>query len=311
MEFLIVIGVFGLVGGFFYLLLAPRTVVQDDVIQRRLDAFATKPATGTGRVRLLSDGEETFWEQIATFFLGEKELPAEYTRVRRLIHQAGYPGERAVRIFWGVRIFLTGAFGAGAMFFGTLAQIPVSKMLLVIAVCAGVGYFLPYLSVRRKAKARVLEIQEALPDTLDLLVICVEAGLGIDSAMVRVANEQVEQHLVIGEEWQLMTQEIQAGVLRRDALSRMADRVGLEDLQSLVTFLTQTEDLGGSIARSLRVYAATMRHKRSQRAEEAARKAVIKLIFPLVLFILPALFLVVMAPPFLNIMKLFSSAPGQ
>ena len=308
MEFLIAIGVFGLVAGFFYFVLAPKTMLQDELIQRRLDSIAAEPVKETtGRVRLLSTGEETFWEQVAKFFLGEKELPAKYTGVRQLLHQAGYIGEREVRIFWGVRIFLTGAFGVGVMIFATLFQSPVTNMLLLVAAFAGLGYLLPYFYVRRKAKYRVREIQETLPDTLDLLVICVEAGLGVDAAMVRVAKEQMEQRLVIGEEWQLMTQEIQAGVLRRDALSRMANRIGLDDLRSLVTFLTQTEELGGSIARSLRVYAATIRDKRSQRAEEAARKAVIKLIFPLVLFILPALFLVVMGPPLMNIIKLFSS----
>ena len=109
--------------------------------------------------------------------------------------------------------------------------------------------------------------------------------------------------LPIGDELQLMNQEIGAGISRREALTRLADRVGIDDLRGLVTFLMQTEELGGSIARSLRVYSQTMREKRSQKAEEAARKVVIKLIFPLVFFILPAVFLVVLGPAAINILK--------
>lgn len=311
MEILISIAVFGLVGGFFYVILAPKTAAQDETVQKRLNAISSGPAR-TSRVQLLGEqGDETFWEQVARFFLGEEELAAKYTGFRRMLHQAGYPGERAVRIFWGVRIFLTGLVGTAAALFGLASGATTPKMLLWVALGAVAGYILPYFVVRRRAKYRIQETQETLPDMLDLLVVCVEAGLGIDAALVRVANEQVSQGLVIGDELQLTTQEIQAGIGRREALTRLGDRSGLDDLQSLVTFLIQTEELGGSIARSLRVFATTMRQKRSQRAEEEARKAVIKLIFPLALFILPALFLVVFAPAVLNIFKLFASAPGQ
>jgi tight adherence protein C len=168
---------------------------------------------------------------------------------------------------------------------------------------AFVGYMLPFMTVYRKAKARVLEMKESLPDALDLLVVCVEAGMGIDAALSRVAKEQSAQGLAIGEELMLANQEMQAGAVRKEALTRLADRVGLDEFKALVTFLTQTEELGGSIARSLRVYAETMRDKRSQAAEEAARKTVIKLIFPLVFFILPAIFIVVLGPPGLQIIK--------
>ncbi len=307
MEFLLIfIGIYGLVGGTAFLLLAPRSGVHEEAIQKRLDAIAVKPAKGS-RVRLLSSEEETFWEQIAKFFLGENEMAARYTKFRRLLHQAGFPGERSVRIFWGMRIFLTVASAAGAFVFAVLVRSPIFNMILLIAAGAGLGYLLPYFHVRRRASQRTLAIQETLPDTLDLLVICVEAGLGVDGALVRVAKEQAEQGLAIGDEFQLMSQEIQAGILRREALSRLADRIGLDDLRGLVTFLTQTEELGGSIARSLRVYASTMRQKRSQKAEEAARKVVVKLIFPLVLFIMPALFLVVLGPAAVNILTLLSN----
>jgi tight adherence protein C len=149
-------------------------------------------------------------------------------------------------------------------------------------------------------------MRETLPDTLDLIVVCVEAGMGVDAALNRVGREQNAQKLALGEEMLLATQEMQAGAARKDALLRLANRVGLDEFKSLVTFLTQTEEMGGSIARSLRVYAETMRDKRSQAAEEAARKTVIKLIFPLVFFILPAIFIILLGPPGLGIIEMLS-----
>jgi Flp pilus assembly protein TadC len=162
-----------------------------------------------------------------------------------------------------------------------------SDFLMLSGAGAATGYMLPFITVLRKSRARVREMRETLPDTLDLIVVCVEAGMGVDAALNRVGKEQNSQQLALGEELMLTTQEMQAGSVRKDALIRLAERVGIEEFRALVTFLTQTEEMGGSIARSLRVYAETMRDKRSQAAEEAARKTVIKLIFPLVFFYSP------------------------
>ena len=181
-----------------------------------------------------------------------------------------------------------------------------SDFLLLSGAGAVVGYMLPFLTVFRKSRARVLEMRETLPDTLDLIVVCVEAGMGVDAALTRVGREQNSQNLALGEELMLATQEMQAGAVRKEALIRLAERVGIEEFRGLVTFLTQTEEMGGSIARSLRVYAETMRDKRSQAAEEAARKTVIKLIFPLVFFILPAIFIILLGPPGLGIIEMLS-----
>jgi len=182
---------------------------------------------------------------------------------------------------------------------------------MMVGAGALLGYMLPYITVMLKARARVLEMRESLPDTLDLLVVCVEAGMGVDAAINRVGKEQQQQRVAIGEELVLASQEMQAGAPRREALTRMSDRCGVEELQTLVTFLAQTEEVGGSISRSLRVFAETMRDKRSQAAEEAARKAVIKLIFPLVFFILPVVFILVLGPPGLMIMKILSNPMGR
>jgi tight adherence protein C len=295
METLIAIAVFGVVGAIMYMILAPRAPIAEDMIQRRLETISG-PRTAAAPVRLYDNEEETFWE-----------IPDNLSKAGTQLHQAGYRGARAIRTYWGLRIFLGLALGLTGLLLAFLMKTSLQDVLLLGGVAGALGYMLPYLTVFRKAKARVLAMREALPDTLDLIVICVEAGMGVDAALNRVGNEQNNQKLAIGEELVLATQEMQAGARRKDALIRLADRCGVDEIRGLVTFLTQTEELGGSIARSLRIYAETMRDKRSQSAEEAARKAVIKLIFPLVFFILPAIFIILLGPAGLQIMNALSS----
>jgi tight adherence protein C len=305
MELLIAVGIFGLVTAVVYLIVASKAPVAEDAIQRRLESIGLHGDTRT-QIRLHDSDETTIWERIVVFFFGDRELPDRFNMVSRRLHQAGYRGNRAVRIFWGLRIFLCIAFAFAGMLVALSSGASMSDFLLLCGVGAAVGYMLPFITVLRKSRARVLEMRETLPDTLDLIVVCVEAGMGVDAALTRVGREQNAQNLALGEELLLATQEMQAGAVRKDALIRLADRVGIEEFRGLVTFLTQTEEMGGSIARSLRVYAETMRDKRSQAAEEAARKTVIKLIFPLVFFILPAIFIILLGPPGLGIIQMLS-----
>ena len=309
METLIAIAVFGVVGAIMYLVLAPRAPIAEDMIQRRLETISG-PRTAAASVRLYDSEDETFWERVADFFFGSKEIPDNLTKAGTKLHQAGYRGARAIRIYWGLRIFLGLALALTGLLLSFSLNASMQDVLLLGGAAGALGYMLPYLTVFRKAKSRVLAMREALPDTLDLIVVCIEAGMGVDAALNRVGNEQNSQKLAIGEELLLATQEMQAGARRKDALIRLAERCGVEEIRGLVTFLTQTEELGGSIARSLRIYAETMRDKRSQSAEEAARKAVIKLIFPLVFFILPAIFIILLGPAGLQIMKALADPMG-
>jgi len=309
MELIIAVGVFGLISGVVYFIVASRVPVSDEVIQRRLENINVKADT-SGQIRLHDTEETSFWESVANFFMGDKELPDRFNDMSRRLHQAGYRGNRAIRIFWGLRIFLALALGFGGLLIALLSQASMQDFLVLAAGGALAGYMLPALTVFRKARARVLEMRETLPDALDLIVVCVEAGMGVDAALNRVGREQNAQGLALGEELLLATQEMQAGAVRKDALLRLSDRVGVDEFRQLVTFLTQSEEMGGSIARSLRVYAETMRDKRSQAAEEAARKTVIKLIFPLVFFILPAIFIILLVPPGLGIMEMLSNPLG-
>jgi tight adherence protein C len=305
MEMLITVGVFGLVSGLLYFVLASRAPVSEEAIQRRLENIGVQTEARPS-IHLYDHEEETFWERVTNFFLGNKEMPDRFNRISRRLHQAGYRGNRAVRIFWGLRIFLCVTLGFCSLFVALITRASMNDLLMLGGLGALIGYMLPFLTVYRKAKARVLEMRETLPDTLDLIVVCVEAGMGVDAALNRIGREQNSQGLALGEELMLATQEMQAGAVRKEALLRLADRVGIDEFQGLVTFLTQTEEMGGSIARSLRVYAETMRDKRSQAAEEAARKTVIKLIFPLVFLILPAIFIILLGPPGLGIINMLS-----
>ena len=305
MELLIAVGFFGLISAIVYFVMASRAPIAEDAIQRRLENIGLL-SEARGQIRLHEDEETTFWERVANFVFGDRELPERFNMVGQRLHQAGYRGNRAIRIFWGLRIFLCVAFAFGALFFALTSKAKMSDVFLLVGTGAAVGYMLPFLTVMRKSRARVREMRNTLPDTLDLIVVCVEAGMGIDAVLNRVGREQNSQNMALGEEILLATQEMQAGSARKDALLRLAERVGIDEFRALVTFLTQTEEMGGSIARSLRVYAETMRDKRSQAAEEAARKTVIKLIFPLVFFILPAIFIILLGPPGLGIMEMLS-----
>jgi tight adherence protein C len=307
MALLIAVGFFGLVSAIVYFVFASRAPVAEDAIQQRLESIGVRAAENKSQFLLHEHEETTFWEGITNFFFGDRELPERFNEASRRLHQAGYRGNRAVRIFWGLRIFLCMVFGFAGLFVSLTSGAAMSDLILLTGAGAAVGFMLPFLTVWRKARARVRDMRETLPDTLDLIVVCVEAGMGVDAALNRVGKEQNDQKLALGEELVLATQEMQAGAARKEALVRLADRVGLDEFKALVTFLTQTEEMGGSIARSLRVYAETMRDKRSQAAEEAARKTVIKLIFPLVFFILPTIFILLLGPPGLQIMETLSS----
>jgi tight adherence protein C len=160
----------------------------------------------------------------------------------------------------------------------------------------GLGYVLPGMVLARKAKARAHRIQLALADMLDLLVVSVEAGLGLDQALSRVGAELAFAYPELSDELRLINLELRAGKPRSEALRNLADRTGVDDLSSLVTMLIQTDKFGTSVAQSLRVYSETLRTKRRQRAEEAAAKTGVKMVFPLVFCIFPAIWVVTIGP---------------
>jgi tight adherence protein C len=225
--------------------------------------------------------------------LGERapKSTKELGNLRLRLVQAGYPRDEALTIFFGIRV----AFAL--MLFSLFSTSMFMRPNLTVALGGlGLGYILPGMVLARMSKRRAHRIRLSLADALDLLVVSVEAGLGLDQALTRVGAELAFAYPELSDELRLINLELRAGKPRAEALRNLADRTGVEDLSSLVTMLIQTDKFGTSVAQSLRVYSETLRTKRRQRAEEAAAKTGVKMVFPLVLCIFPAIWVVTIGP---------------
>lgn len=241
--------------------------------------------------------------------LGEKVAEGRESvgPVRAKLLQAGYRSPRAVSFYYSLRVI---SLATGAILIAVLApmlSLSGTRLLIWIAAAGAVGWFLPVGLLSRKVRLRQSELQKALPDTLDMLVVCVEAGLGLNQAIVRVSEEVEHISSAMSEELQIVNLEIRAGTPREEALRHLGDRTGLKDIQGLVAMLIQTDRFGTSIAQALRVHSDDLRLKRRQRAEEQAAKTTIKLVIPLAVFVFPAMFVVIIGPAILSIMQSFSS----
>ena len=177
------------------------------------------------------------------------------------------------------------------------------KIIIYTAVCAFIGIFLPRIWVSHRIDQRKLQYTEAFPDALDMLVVCVEAGLGLDAAITRVGEKISRAHPLLAEQFAMVALELRAGKSRADALRNMAQRVDIDELNSFVTLLIQSDQLGTSVAQTLRVYAEEMRVKRMLKAEEMAHKLPVKLVVPLVTCVLPAMITVVLLPAMIRIIR--------
>jgi len=225
--------------------------------------------------------------------LGEKapKSAKELGSLRLRLVQAGFRRDEALTIFLGVRV----AFALAL--FSLFATSIFARPNIAMALGAlGLGYILPGMILARLAKRRSHRIRLSLADMLDLLVVSVEAGLGLDQAMQRVGQELAFAYPELSDELRLINLELRAGKPRSEALRNLADRTGVDDLSSLVTMLIQTDKFGTSVAQSLRVYSETLRTKRRQRAEEAAAKTGVKMVFPLVICIFPTIWVVTIGP---------------
>jgi tight adherence protein C len=228
------------------------------------------------------------------------------TAVRQFLIQAGFSDPRAVSIYWATRVSLAAGLPILALFGLPLLGAGSNQVFLALLYFGALGWIGPAFYVRRRLKARQKQVQLALPDMLDMLVVCVEAGLGLNQALVRVADEIEHVSTVMAEQLAMVNLEMRAGTPREEALKNLAERTGLPDIRSLVSMMIQTDRFGTSVADALRVHSDTMRTKRRQRAEEAAAKTTIKLVFPLVLLVFPAMFVVVIGPSALAIFRTFS-----
>ena len=225
--------------------------------------------------------------------VGEKapRSAKELGSLRLRLVQAGYRRDEALTMFFGIRVLFA------LTLFALFSTSIIARPNLTLALGGlGVGYVLPGMVLARLAKRRAHRIRLSLADMLDLLVVSVEAGLGLDQALSRVGAELQFAYPELSDELKLINLELRAGKPRSEALRNLADRTGVDDLSSLVTMLIQTDKFGTSVAQSLRVYSETLRTKRRQRAEEAAAKTGVKMVFPLVFCIFPAIWVVTIGP---------------
>lgn len=233
----------------------------------------------------------------------DEDNGAQNSALRRRLFNAGIRHAAAPTAFFGTKTLLAVALPALAMLQQLLMPRPLqgSALLLLLLCAAALGYYLPNLLLGRRVGLRQREIFESFPDALDLMTICVEAGLGLDAAMQRVADDLRHRSRVLSEELQLVGLELRAGAPRERALHNLALRTGVEEVDGFVSMVLQAEHFGTSIGQALRVQADMLRTRRRQQAEETAARVALKLLFPLVFCILPALLLVVIGPAALRI----------
>jgi len=223
--------------------------------------------------------------------------PADVSRTRAWLIQAGFRDAIHVNYYLGARVA-----GAALGFLGVVLFSGFDNLFLLAGV-PGFGFFLPRFILKRMIHDRQQRIRLALPDALDLTVICVEAGLALDQAMMRVGQDLHHAHPDLSDEFHLVNLEMRAGKPRAEALRNLVERTGVDDIRSLVGTLIQTDRFGTSVAQALRVHSDSLRTERRQRAEEQAAKTTIKMVPPLVIFVLPSIIFVTIGPAVISLIR--------
>ena len=244
--------------------------------------------------------------------LASPEEGYEQSSVKLRFVHAGIRNTAAPTAFFGIKTALTLAlplFGFAAMAF-TGSQPKGNSLLLLLLALAAAGYYAPNLVLNSMVKRRQREIFENFPDALDLMTVCVEAGLGTEAAMMRVARDMQVKSPALGDEMRLVNLELRAGSDRDRALRNLAFRTGVDEIDGFVTMINQAERFGTSIAASLRIQSDLLRTRRRQRAEEQAAKIALKLLFPLIFCIFPSLMVVLMGPAMIQVYRVLLPAMG-
>jgi tight adherence protein C len=308
MTYVIIIVVIGVIAGAIVLVVSGlRKIKAQDVdpLEARLAEFSQRGETVSLEEIEMS---QPFVERVI-YPLVQRigELSSRFTpqhvleETRNRLELAGNPGRMDASTFLALRFVAAGLLGGAMILLSALSKTWSAPIKFIIVIVFTVlGFFFPELWIRSKINSRQKQIRKAMPDALDLLTICVEAGLGFDAAMSKV-NEKWENELALA--FGRVIREIQLGKLRRDALKDMAERVGLAEMTSFVAAVIQSEQLGVSMAKVLRIQSDQMRMKRRQRAEEEAHKAPIKMIIPMGIFIFPSLMIVLLTPAGLRLWR--------
>jgi tight adherence protein C len=268
-----------------------------------LEAIGRRAGEGPLEQRRRQAQAERLKSVVQAFGESVQERQGDLGPIRQRLIQAGHSRPSAVPIYLGLRLVLPAVFALATFLLLPILGRGAVFTLVGVVYMAAMGYLVPTVVVGRRIRLRQKEMRKALPDALDMLVVSVEAGLGLNQALVRVSEEIHRISPVLSEQLALVNLEIRAGTPREEALRNLSNRTGLDDISSLVAMLIQTDKFGTSVAQALRVHADTMRLKRRQRAEEAAAKTTIKLIFPLVFCVFPAMFVVILGPAVIEILK--------
>jgi len=263
------------------------------------------------------EGQPSLKEQGMKFLerLGQVNKPKDQavtTRLRASLATAGYRNPRAIVIFLGTRIFLAILFGLVFLVFGSDVMAGKDPMYFPIVMIGAMvaGFYGPQLWLSNTINKRKERLVNGFPDALDLMVVCVEAGLGLDQAIARVGHEVKQGHPDLGEEFILLNLELRAGLSREQGLRNLVNRTDLDDIRSLVALLIQTDRFGTSIGQALRVHSDSMRLKRRLKAEERGAQLPVKLMIPLILFIFPALMVVIIGPGAISLFRNLMPAMG-
>lgn len=269
---------------------------QQPAAQRRLATVAQTPTGASSSESLLGDQLTPLNKRMRSFV---PKSPKEMSRLQQRLALAGYYGTWPATCLALAQVVTPIAF-----FFGYLALFG-TRYFIFAVIAAGFGYFLPTLWLGRAIEKRKKEIRNGLPDAIDLMIVCIESGSGIDQAISKVAEELALAYPALAHELEMIGTETRAGKPRLEAFKNFADRTKVEDVRSLVTMLVQTDKFGTSVGQALRTHAETSRTKRRQRAEEKAAKLAVKLLFPLVFCLFPAFYVIVLGPSMVKIFRNF------
>jgi tight adherence protein C len=277
----------------------------------RSDRLASASAAPAGDVSILrwEDRAPREWQALVER-VGRWLTPRDASllgRYRKRLILGGFHNPSAVALFLGSKGTVAGVLGLSYLFYGTMAQRALPNLLPVSVMLGGLGFFLPDLWLRMRTRQRQREVINALPDVLDLLMVCVEAGMGFDAAVARVSEQPGSKAGPLHEELRRMHLEMRAGRPREEALRALSDRLGTEEMRSIVGSFIQTDRLGTPLGKTLRVQAEASRVQRRHRAEARAQIVPLLMLGPTILFLLPSFMLVAMAPSLLRILQILST----
>jgi len=309
MDLLIIAGLVALSVGMVAYSLMPGRGEQAEKVRRRTAGLSAGEDVSALQAKARQRAGRSKFMDMAAPLLSKPVMPknqAEQSTLRAKLASAGYRRESATVMFLASKTAGGVVLGILCTMYALSVDKSVKEVIFYSIFGLGAGFMLPNLWLGQMMKKRMEAIRNGMPDSLDLMVVAVESGLGLDAALLRVSDEMGSVHPALAEEMQIATVEAQMGIPRGEALAKMAERTGVAEMRALVAVITQAEKLGTSIGKALRNQAEALRTKRRQKAEERAQKTAVKLLIPLILFIFPAIFVVLAGPAAIHLMKTFS-----